>query len=255
MRLILCFLSVTVWSCSSTIPRYQKGHVAQVFEHDYRAYTQGLEYHDGLFWESTGQYGQSSFRIWEPSSGRKTAFKSIREVFAEGLTRMGSKLYILTWKAGRCMVYDAESFEPLDSFKYEGEGWGLTHNGSQLIMSDGSDTLIFRDPETFQETGRVRVTLRGRSLGLLNELEYDGKYVWANIYQQKKVVGIDPSNGVVRIVVDLSHLPRKQDVNGKEDVLNGIAIDRATQRMFVTGKYWSKLYEIKLDKFDAEGGK
>jgi glutamine cyclotransferase len=248
--IIILISGVIFWSCASPEVTYYKARVVTSFDHDYRAYVQGLELHDGLFWESTGQYGHSSLRVWDPGTGRKKQFKSLSKVFGEGMTLWKGKLYVLTWRAGICFVFDPGTFRELKQFKYTGEGWGLTHNNQFLIMSDGSDQLVFRDPETFEVVKRIHVTLRGKSVSLLNELEYDRGQIWANIYQSKTIVSIDSSNGEVTHVINLHNLPLDKDLTGTEEVLNGIAIDKATGKFFVTGKYWSKVYEIEFDSTD-----
>jgi len=245
--IIILITGAFFWSCTSPEVTYFKARVVASYDHDYRAYVQGLELHDGLFWESTGQYGSSSLRVWNPQTGRKTQFKKIAKVFAEGMTIWNRKLYVLTWRAGICFVFDPGTFRELKRFTYKGEGWGLTHDDRYLIMSDGSDQLVFRDPETFDIVKRIHVTLRGKSVSLLNELEYDRGQVWANIYQSKTIVSIDPSSGEVTHVVNLHNLPLDKDLTGTEEVLNGIAIDKDTGKFFVTGKYWSKVYEIEFD--------
>ena len=244
MRVLVFLLSMAVWGCSSPAVRYDKIVVLASMDHDYRAYTQGFEIHDGLFWESTGQYGHSSFRVWDPSTGKKSKFKIFSDVFSEGMTLWQDRIFILTWKAGKCFVLDSDSLKEVHVFEYSGEGWGLTHDGQSLIMSNGSDQLRFMDPDTFKEVRLVHVTLNRKPLGLLNELEYFNGEVWANIYQQKAIACIDPSSGVVTRLIDLNSLPLKEDVTGNEDVLNGIAIDKKSGKIFVTGKYWSKVYEV-----------
>jgi len=220
--------------------------VVQSYNHDYRSYVQGLEFHDGSFWESSGQYEKSSFSIWDPVTGRKSKYKRIPHVFAEGMTLFNGQIFILTWRAGKCLVLDQETLEEIKSFEYKGEGWGLTNNGKHLIMSDGSNVLRFLDPTTFKEVSRIAVSLGGKSVGQLNELEYADGIIWANVYQRKKIVKIDSDTGVVLGVIDLKELPLKADRVGGEEVLNGIAYDHTGKRLFVTGKYWSKVYEIEL---------
>ncbi len=219
------------------------------YPHDRAAFTQGLVFREGFLWESTGQYGSSSMRQIELKTGR--VVKSVpvaREFFAEGMTIFGGKVYQLTWQEGRAFVYDAKDFRRLGEFKYEGEGWGLTHDGESLVMSDGTSTLRFLDPETFAVRRALRVADSGRPVAQLNELEYVRGEIFANVWQEDRVARIDPQTGRVTGWIDLRGLLPQADARGDEDVLNGIAYDEASDRLFVTGKLWPKLFEIRLIK-------
>ncbi|PIE01574.1 MAG: glutamine cyclotransferase [Acidobacteria bacterium] len=232
--------------CSGADVKYFHVKINDSFPHDERSYVQGFEYHEGLFWETSGQYGKSFFSIWNPATGRKVQYKSIPEVFAEGMTRIGEKLYVLTWKAGVCYVYNLPDMQIEKKAGYKGEGWGLTNNGVYLIMSNGTDKLVFRDPVSFEKVKELAVTLNGKPLRFLNELEYCGESIWANVYLRKKIVEINPDTGKVLSVVDLSQLPLKQDRVDGEEVLNGIAFNKKTGALYVTGKYWARVYEVEL---------
>ena len=233
---------------SEPVPVYTY-EVKNSYPHDRAAFTQGLVFREGLLWESTGQYGSSSLRQVELKTGR--VLKSVpvaREFFAEGMTIFGGKVYQLTWQEKRAIVYDAKDFRRIGEFKYAGEGWGLTHDGESLVMSDGTSTLRFLDPETFAVRRTVRVADAGRPVEQLNELEYVRGEILANVWQTDRVARIDPATGRVTGWIDLKGLLPESDTRGDEDVLNGIAYDEAGDRLFVTGKLWPKLFEIKLVK-------
>jgi glutamine cyclotransferase len=208
----------------------------------------GLLWHDGGFYESTGLEGHSTLRRVEFPSGRvlqKTAVPS--PLFAEGLALVGERLVQLTWKSRRGLVYDRKTLKPISYFQYETEGWGLTFDGKNLIMSDGSDTLFYLDKDTYQPVRRLRVTLDGQPVDKLNELEWIEGEVWANVWQTDLVMRIDPTTGRVRSIVDLSGLLPLSQRSGQEDVLNGIAYDPEKKRIFVTGKLWPRLFEIQVN--------
>lgn len=224
--------------------------------HDPEAFTQGLQLVDGVLYESTGLNGRSSVRHVDPESGEVGLRHELDEVhFGEGLALAGDRLWQLTWQSGKAFVYDRDTLEPLAAHDYAGEGWGLCHDGRRLVMSDGGAELAFRDPETFRETGRVRVTLDGQPIGNLNELECVGDEVWANVWQTPRILRIDPASGRVTGIADLSPLvedARRAAGSAPIDVLNGIAYDEAAGTFLVTGKLWPRLYEVRF--LPAEGG-
>jgi glutaminyl-peptide cyclotransferase len=223
--------------------------IRNTYPHDRAAFTQGLIFRDGFLWESTGQYGSSSLRQVELKTGRVLRSVPVpREFFAEGMTIFRGRVYQLTWQEGRAFVYDAKDFRRLGEFKYPGEGWGLTHDNESLVMSDGTSTLRFLDPETFAVRRAVRVTDGGRPVEQLNELEYVRGEIFANVWQEDRVARIDPRTGRVTGWIDLAGLLPEADARGDEDVLNGIAYDEENDRLFVTGKLWPKLFEIRLVK-------
>ena len=221
--------------------------VVRTFPHDPTAFTQGLVIRDGELIESTGR---------EPSSVRRVRLEDgvvlqkrdlDPEYFGEGLTEIGGRVVTLTWNNGVGFVWNAADLSQTSQFAYAGEGWGLTHDGARLILSDGSPALRFFDPETFAETGRVPVTLNGRPVRQLNELEWIDGEVWANVWQTNYIVRIDPASGHVVGIIDLSGLlPAGAVKDPNDDVLNGIAWDEKNRRLFVTGKNWPSLFEIKL---------
>jgi glutamine cyclotransferase len=223
--------------------------IKQTYPHDRAAFTQGLVYLDGHLWESTGQNGQSSLRKVELKSGRVLRSVSLAsEYFGEGMTILKGKVYQLTWQNGEAFVYGQEDFRRLGTFRYAGEGWGLTHDGDALIMSDGSHRLKFLDPQTFATRRVVEVTDNGAPVARLNELEYVRGEVFANVWQEDRVARIDPKTGRVTGWIDLSGLLPEAERDELTDVLNGIAYDEAGDKLFVTGKLWPKLYEIRLVK-------
>jgi glutaminyl-peptide cyclotransferase len=221
--------------------------VVHTFSHDTSAFTQGLIFLDGVLYESTGLNGKSSVRKVALETGEVLQRRDVdAEYFAEGLTDWRGTLVQLTWQTHVGFVYDLATFAPKRTFKYDGEGWGLTHDRTRLIMSDGSATLRFLDPETLTETGRVSVTDRNQPVTRLNELEYIKDEVYANVWGTDSIVRIAPATGQVTAWIDLHGLLSAADRTPTADVLNGIAYDAARDRLFVTGKQWSKLFEIRL---------
>ena len=220
--------------------------VVYAYPHDPNAFTQGLIYRDGYFYESTGLEGESTLRQVDLETGRVLRRHDVpRPHFAEGLTDWGFKLVQITYTTRTGFTYDIETFAERSTFSYAGQGWGLTHDEKQLIMSDGSASLRFLDPETHREIGRVEVRDQGRPVTDLNELEYVRGDVYANVWHTDRVAVIDPRSGAVREWIDLAGL-NPESGSRSEAVLNGIAYDPSRDRLFVTGKWWSKLYEIRV---------
>jgi glutamine cyclotransferase len=227
--------------------------VVNTFPHDPRAFTQGLLFHDGKLLESTGLYGQSSLREVNLSTGavlRKLPVPG--QYFAEGLALLDGKLYQLTWKEEKVFVYDLNAdpttFRKVGEFAWTGEGWGLATDGHWLIMSDGSSILRFLNPATFAVDHAIHVLKGGLPQERLNELEYVKGEIYANIWKTDWVARIDPASGIVVGMVDFSYLLPAADQTAATDVLNGIAYDPAADRLFVTGKNWPKLFEVRLKK-------
>ena len=215
--------------------------------HDTTAYTQGLVYAGGQLYESTGLLGQSQVRRVNRTTGRvEAAVPLAADRFGEGLTLLDGKLYQLTWTSRVGYVYDAASLAPLDSFRYDGEGWGLTTDGTALIMSDGTARLRFLDPGTFAVVREVTVRDQGSPLSQINELEYVDGAIFANVYRSDWIVRIDPDSGTVLEWIDLAGLLPARERTPTTDVLNGIAWDASTGRLLVTGKRWPWLYELRL---------
>lgn len=212
-------------------------------------FTQGLVYYDGKLYESTGQYGSSLLCRLDLKTGEvKKKVDVDRQYFAEGMTILGDRIYQLTWQAHKGFIYDLKEFKPVGEFAYDGEGWGLTTDGRSLIMSDGTNKLRFIDPQGFGVQKTIEVFDHGHPLLDLNELEYIKGEIYANIWHSDRVVRIDPNSGKILAWVDLSGLHRPEDDDNSDNVLNGIAYDAKNDRLFVTGKRWSRLYEIRLVK-------
>lgn len=218
--------------------------VQQTYPHDPQAFTQGLLFSGGQLYESTGLYGHSSLRRVELSSGtvKQTVSLGATE-FGEGLALVDNRLIQLTWKSGLAHVYDLDSFALQKSFDYSGEGWGLCYDGQRLVMSDGTSSLFFRNPTTFEMTGSVAVSRDGSSVRQLNELECVNGWVYANIWQTKQIVKIDPATGNVAATITVDGLLTTQEA-ADADVLNGIAYLPDNGRFYITGKLWPKLFEV-----------
>ncbi|MDR3236358.1 MAG: glutaminyl-peptide cyclotransferase [Prevotellaceae bacterium] len=230
-------------------PKQYTYKVVRSYPHSINAYTQGLFFYNGALYESSGQYGYSNFKKSNLSNGKILQILNIpRQYFAEGACVLNNKIYVLTWQEHKCFVYDVHTFREIGTFQYPTEGWGLTTDGKQLIMSDGSEHLYIRDPNTFAEIRRITVTNNNRPLRYLNELEYINGEIWANVYTSNYIVRINPDNGKVTGVIDLANLLPRNLRTSKTDVLNGIAYDEAHKRIVVTGKNWSKMYEITLQE-------
>ena len=228
-------------------PRTYTYRVIESYPHSTDSYTQGLLFADGVMWEGTGEYGHSRLQRIDLETGRTDVVATLpRSEFGEGIALLDGKIYQLTWENNKAYVYDAATGRQLRTFAYAGEGWGLTTDGERLYMSDGSEYLRILDPETFRVQRSVQVTFRGAPVQLLNELEWiDGK-IWANVYVTDQIVIIDPASGIVEGVIDLRGLLPDEEIAPDTDVLNGIAYDAASERIFVTGKRWSKLFEIEI---------
>lgn len=220
--------------------------VVNRYPHDPEAFTQGLLWRDGGLYESTGQIGRSSIRKVELASGKvlqRVATDPFQ--FGEGIVDWGDRLIQLTWEGRKGAIYDLDSFEKEGDFAYAGEGWGLTRDKTRIIMSDGTPVLRFLDPNTLQQTGQVSVSAAGTPIRNLNELEWVEGEVWANVWQTNFIARIDPESGQVLGWIDLNGLLDPAQAAGA-DVLNGIAYDPASKRVFVTGKLWPTLFEIRV---------
>ena len=246
----LALVALSLWfataACGADASQQSTAYeVTGRFQHDPTAYTQGLLWADSVLYESTGLYGHSELRRVDQRSGRVLSSKPLgANRFGEGLALLRGRLYQLTWKEGVAYTYDATTLAPRDSFHYAGEGWGLTTDGTSLIMSDGSDSLRVLSPETFQLQHVVHVRYNGAPLYQLNELEYANGEVLANVYQSNWVLRIDPATGTVREAIDFSSL--YPDRPASADVMNGIAIAPDGQQLLLTGKLWPVLFQVRL---------
>jgi glutaminyl-peptide cyclotransferase len=240
------FAQSTMPPSASRVPVYHYA-IVRTYPHDSEAFTEGLEFRDGFLYESTGLNGKSSIRKVKIETGEVVQQKNLSgDYFGEGITFWKDSLIQLTWITEIAFVYDAKTFASKGSFNYKGEGWALTHNADSLVMSDGSTQLRFLDPLTFKELRRITVTDGGMPIKYLNELEWVKGEIFANVYTTDYIARIDPSNGRVTGWIDVrGMLPHQNDGN---TVPNGIAYDAEHDRLFVTGKNWPKLFEIKLTR-------
>lgn len=244
--LLTAVCAICLVACSaSPVKRYGIEVVAE-YPHDTDSYTQGLFFHGGNLYESTGLHGKSTFRIVDIKTGK--ALKKIDfspRYFGEGSVILGDNVYILTWDTNVAFVYDAKTLKFKSGWSYPREGWGITTDGKQLIASDGSDRLFFMD-ESFKLQRTVNVTMDGRPVRLINELEWiDGK-VWANVYTTDKIVIINPKTGVVEGEIDCTGLLPRSLRSPDTDVLNGIAYEAESGKIYLTGKNWPRLYEVRI---------
>ncbi len=218
--------------------------VLAAYPHDPGAFTQGLVWDGGVLYESTGLYGKSSLRRAEPMSGQVLARRAVDpNLFSEGLAQVGDRLLQLTWKAGIVLVYDLASLELIDEYGFNGQGWGLAYDGSRLVMSDGTHRLTFRDPSDFRWLSTLEVTLAGKPVRDINELEFAGGSLYANIWGQERILRIDPDTGEVDAVIDASGL-LSPDEKSRVDVLNGIAYDPVSETFWLTGKFWPRMFQV-----------
>ena len=232
-------------ACSARVEEYRIEKVAE-YPHDTGSYTQGLFFYGGTLYETTGQYGESSIRTVDLATGKALRKLDFAErYFAEGSAVLDGKLYVLTWTNRVAYVYDAATLEYVGAYSYPRDGWGLTTDGKSLIASDGSSRLYFLTPE-FQLERSVNVKMDGRPLRNLNELEWIDGRIWANVYLTDMIVVINPADGTVEASVDCTGLLPRSLRTPDTDVLNGIALDPATGKIYLTGKYWPRLYEVKL---------
>ncbi len=243
ISICVCVLC-SILSCSAKVERY-KIEVVKAYPHDTGSYTQGLFWHDGSLYESTGLNGKSTFRKVDLQSGQAlTKLPFNKKYFVEGSVILGDKLYILTWTNKVIFIYDADTLEYRSTYSYPREGWGLTTDGKSLISSDGSSRIYFLTPELKFERS-INVTLNGRAVRYLNELEWIDGRIWANVYTTDTIVIINPDTGIVEATVDCEGLLPERLRTSDTDVLNGIAVD-SEGRIFLTGKNWPELYEVKL---------
>lgn len=255
---LLLLLSLATLNCQTTVsgppPQPDKipvyGYeVVHVFPHDPNAFTQGLVFHDGNFLESTGEVGHSSLRRVDIDNGSVLQKVDVPPpYFAEGITLLKGKIYQLTWQHQVGFIYDALSFEKTGQFKYDGEGWGLANDGQSLILSDGTNRIRFLNPDNFQVTKTIAVLDGKTAVAEINELEYVQGEIYANIWHADRIARIDPNTGKVVGWINLAGLLKPGEVQDEEAVLNGIAYDEASGRLFITGKLWPKIFEVRLTR-------
>lgn len=244
MKLLITLL-LTSLLCIPVVRAQQKFQKEKV-PHDNNLFTQGLIVNNNIAWESSGGFGKSLLRKWDLISGQVIKQVKIpKKYFAEGLTELNNKLYLVTWQSGVALVFDKESLKTLKAFKYKGEGWGLTSDSKQLILSNGSNIIQFIDPETFKTTREINVKLDGFPITQLNELEWINNHIWANVWQTDHIVVINPENGDV---IKSYYLPTLLNENSsKPGVLNGIAYDEIQKKIWLTGKNWPYMFNFPLE--------
>ena len=233
---------------NGTVAKYGY-EIVKVYPHDPDAFTQGLVFRDGKLLESTGEEGRSTLRSVDLDSGQTLKKVDLAsQYFGEGMTVLNNKIYQLTWQHHIGFIYDYQTFDRLGDFNYEGEGWGLTTDGQSLILSDGSNRLRFLDPNSFRVVRTIAVTENDQPVRQLNELEFIKGEIYSNIWHSTRIVTINPQTGAVTASIDCANLVSQSGAHDEEAVLNGIAYDEASGRLFVTGKLWPKLFEIRVMK-------
>ncbi len=242
-------LNSSITILSATVPKVFTFKIINTYPHDITSYTQGLEFYNGILYESTGQFKASKLR--QVDHATRTLLKNINlddAYFGEGLTIINDKAYQLTWRSGTGFVYNAETLEKISSFKYgeSKEGWGLTHDDTYLYKSDGTENIWLLDPETLIEKTKIQAYTHKGKITELNELEWINGKIYANRYQKNGVAIINPKNGAIEGVIDFSPLRELVTAHDELDVLNGIAYNPSTKTIFVTGKYWDKLFEVEI---------
>lgn len=246
-------ITKTVYFLADAAPAIYDYKIVNTYPHDKNAYTQGLEIHDGFLYESTGQNGRSSLRKTELKTGKVLQKIDLdNQYFGEGMTKFGDSIFMLTWRKGLGFIYDFNTFEEKGTFKYKNslEGWGLTNNGEKLIKTDGTERIWFLNPKTQAEESYIEAYTNKRKVEKLNELEYINGKIYANVYQQNSILIVDAKTGKIDGVANLNGLKDKVEQHAQLDVLNGIAYDKSTNKLYVTGKNWNKLFEIELIKRD-----
>jgi len=235
---------------SNISPELLLAKVVKKYPHETSSYTQGLEFDGNQLWEGIGQRGYSKLLKVDLNSGKSLSSADLDAgIFGEGITILGDKIYQITWQAGRCYVYDKNTLEKINEFSYAGEGWGITNNGENLIMTDGSSKIYFRNPDSFEITKIIYVFDHSKEWPFLNELEWVEGKIYANVYQKSDIIVIDPKSGKVEQVIDAYDADREAKIgNPNSDVLNGIAYNKNTKELFITGKNYPYLLKIEVVK-------
>lgn len=240
--IVLCLFAVTL-----RVSAQGDYHVLETAAHDPLLFTQGIEIHNGVVYESSGLYGKSKVRKYELESNQPKAEVLLQpSYFAEGLTLLKDTVYVLTWKENTLLMLDPADLSKRGELKYDGEGWGLANDGNQLIMSDGSDIISFRDPSTFEIKRQINVRWGEQPVSRINELEYANGYLWANVWFSSVVLKINPMTGDVAAIYDLASLVKNHTDGSDQRVLNGIAYDKSKKAFWITGKLWSTRYLVEL---------
>lgn len=253
LLLFWAFVSCTDPNSAGDTIRQYSYQIVNTYPHDSQAFTQGLVYHSGYLYESTGLYGQSSLRKVEPVSGEILQYINLPgDYFGEGISIFNNSIYLLTWLSQKGFIYTLNDFDLIGRFAYDTEGWGLTHDSGRFILSNGSASLYFLDLQTLEVLSSIQVIDNNGPVNNLNELEYIDGRVYANVWYTDRIVIINPETGKVTGKIDLSGLLSSGDISPDTDVLNGIAFDQQNRRLFVTGKNWPKLFEIELVEISVQ---
>lgn len=249
LRFVMIILVLALWTSSTACEEFDSFEVIRRYPHDATAFTQGLVYHDGFLYEGTGLHGRSSLRKVRLEDGEVLDERALSDtLFGEGITILGDQIFQITWQEEQGFVYDLATLEQVGEFHYEGEGWGLTTDGQYLIMSNGSHILTYLDPESLEVMKELAVYGEEGPIQNLNELEYINGEIFANVWYDHRLCRIDPLTGMVLGWIDLSSLHAlEKAIDGGVDVVNGIAYDHDGDRLFVTGKLWHHIYEIRLE--------
>lgn len=244
LRLLASFFFATALHAATPVDTYR---VVAKFPHSISSYTEGFFYLDGLFYEGTGMIGRSALLAIDPATGQVRQRHDLpAQYFGEGIVDVGPDIYEWTWQSHIGFVIDRFTLQPVRQFTYTGEGWGMTRTATEIITSDGTATLRFRDPRTFKELRHIGVTDAGQPVQLLNELEYIHGEIYANVWHTNRIARISPSTGKVLRWLDLTGLLPASQMVDAESVLNGIAYDSKGDRLFVTGKQWPTIFQIKI---------
>lgn len=250
-KMILLLIIIIVFAATSAVSAEIKSYsykIINTYPHDSTAFTQGLEFFNGFLYEGTGLYGESSLKKINLNNGEILKIKKLPgNHFGEGITILDDKIYQLTWKENTAYVYDL-NFNLLKEFSYKGEGWGLTNDGQYLIMSNGSNKIYYRDPEDFSVLRTIEVAAYGEKISNINELEYINDEIYANIWFEDYILRINPESGEINSMINVSGIIDPDNYSHEIDVLNGIAYDKDTGRLFVTGKLWPHIFEIEIVK-------
>ncbi len=245
MRTLL-WLAVSAWALAAATPEY-KFKVVHIYPHDATSFTQGFEYHNGLLYEGTGLEGHSHLRVEHLETGKVIRQIAIDErLFGEGITLLHGHIYQLTWLAGKGFVYDASTFHKLSEFSYPGQGWGLTNDGKSIYMSDGTSEIRVWDGQSLKDLRHIQVHDGDQAVNMLNELEWIRGEIWANVWQTDRIARISPADGHVIAWINAAGLLKPSEATNPDAVLNGIAYDSRHNRIFITGKLWPKIFEVRV---------